>query len=76
MSSWDSKKEDVGAVSQEIVKLTKNQKIETKLRFTKPFESGSDSNFILSKTKSNQTQVKWGLKGSFPYTMNVFFAIY
>jgi len=71
ISSWESKNEDVGAGSQEIVKLVDNKEILTKLRFTKPFESESYSYFHTISVSESKTKIVWGLKGSFPYPMNL-----
>jgi len=75
VSTWKSKKESVGAGSQEIIKLVKNQRIDTKLRFTSPFESESDSRILTQKINKSKTKVSWRLKGSFPYPVNIFLLI-
>ncbi len=68
---WDSNVENVGAGEQEIKKLTDGSRIDTELRFKKPFESNSDTFMILEETTPTSTKVKWGFTGSMPKPMNL-----
>jgi len=71
IAAWDSKNENVGAGEQEIVKITEGERIDTKLRFKVPFEAQDDAYMITEDAANNQTKVKWGFKGAFPYPMNL-----
>ncbi|HMY84252.1 MAG: SRPBCC family protein [Saprospiraceae bacterium] len=71
ISAWESKKENVGAGEQEIVNMIDGERIDTKLRFKVPFESQNDAYMITEDMSNNQTKVKWGFKGAFPYPFNL-----
>jgi uncharacterized protein YndB with AHSA1/START domain len=71
VSVWDSDKPDVGAGEQEIKKITEGERIDTELRFKKPFESTSDAYMITEAVGPDQTKVKWVFTGSMPRPMNI-----
>ncbi len=71
VSSWESEVPDVGVGEQEIKKLTEGSRIDTEIRFRKPFESKSDAYLILDETGPSQTRVRWGFSGSMPKPMNL-----
>jgi uncharacterized protein YndB with AHSA1/START domain len=68
ISKWVSTK--VGSGEQEITKVVPNERLETELRFTDPFESRSQAYMLTEDAGPNQTKVKWGLKGAVPRPMN------
>ena len=70
ISSWDSENNDVGKGEQEIVKIVEGERLDAKLRFKKPFEAEDDAYMITEAAGENQTKVKWGFTGAFPYPMN------
>lgn len=74
-SKWDSPKDDVGAGEQEIKKIVENERIDTELRFLKPFESKADAYFLTDAAGENQTKVTWGFTGSMPRPMNLMLAV-
>ena len=61
-SSWQGNK-DVGEGEQEIRKLVDNERIETELRFTKPWKSRSDAFIQLEDAGDSSTKVTWGFSG-------------
>lgn len=71
ISAWESKKENVGAGEQEIVNMIDGERIDMKLRFKVPFEAQNDAYMITEDMSNNQTKVKWGFKGAFPYPFNL-----
>ena len=71
ISKWDSEVEEVGAGEQEITKLVPNERIESELRFLKPFESESIGYFNTSPTASGGTEVNWGFSGRSPFPFNI-----
>jgi uncharacterized protein YndB with AHSA1/START domain len=71
ISSWDSQNKEVGKGEQEIVKITEGERIDSKLRFKVPFEAENDAYMATEKISNEQTKVKWGFKGAFPYPMNL-----
>lgn len=70
ISSWDGNKE-VGAGEQEITALSKNERIESKLRFLKPWKSESDCYFQLHEEGEGKTKVTWGFTGENAFPMNI-----
>jgi hypothetical protein len=71
ISSWESKVEDVGVGEQEIKKITEGSRIDSELRFKKPFESTSQAYMITEDAGPNATKVKWGFTGSMPKPTNL-----
>lgn len=70
ISAWSGQTEEVGEGEQEIKKIVEGERIETELRFTRPFESKSDAYLTTEAAAENQTKVKWGMSGSMPRPMN------
>ena len=66
---WEGN-DEVGKGEQEITKITKGERIDTQLRFLKPFESTSEAHLITENAGQNRTKVKWGFIGVMPYPMN------
>ena len=71
VATWDSKNDDVGAGEQEIKKITEGDRLDTELRFSRPFESKSDAYMITEAVGENQTNVRWGFSGSMPRPLNL-----
>lgn len=72
VSGWDSQNADVGAGEQEIKKLVDGERMETELRFKKPFEGTASSWMTFESAGENQTKVKWGVQGGMPFPGNIF----
>jgi RimJ/RimL family protein N-acetyltransferase len=68
---WEGN-EEVGTGEQEIKEIIEGQRINTELRFIKPFESNNDAYMITEVVGPEQTRVKWGFSGKMPVPMNVF----
>lgn len=62
VSRWSGNK-DVGEGEQEITALEENQRIESRLRFFKPWKSESDAFMTLKDGDDGQTLVEWGFRG-------------
>ena len=75
VTHWTGQSEDVGEGEQEIKKLVDNERMETELRFIKPFESKADAFLILESVNESQTKVKWGFTTTFPRPMNLMFVV-
>lgn len=70
VSAWDSEVDNVGKGEQEIKKITEGERIDTELRFMKPFEATDNAYFAFASVDSTQTNVKWGFNGKMNYPMN------
>jgi uncharacterized protein YndB with AHSA1/START domain len=68
--AWNGNKK-VGEGEQEIKGIIEGQKIETELRFVRPFSGISYSYLATESTDGNQTKVKWGKESKMKYPMNI-----
>ncbi len=71
VSWWDSDHKQVGSGEQEIVMLKPNDRIESALRFLKPWKSESMGYFDLSDGANGATHVAWGFYGENKPPMNI-----
>ncbi len=69
VSRWEGNK-DVGSGEQEIVRITENERIDSELRFLKPYKSTSDA-FISVSPEGDQTRVTWGFSGHNKFPMTI-----
>lgn len=71
IAAWESEVKDVGAGEQEITKITEGKRLDFALRFKKPMEDTAQGFMSTEAVSGNQTKVKWGINGVFPYPMNI-----
>lgn len=71
VSSWESKVKEVGIGEQEITKITEGKRIDFALRFKEPMNDTAVGFMSTDAIAGNQTKVKWGINGVFPYPMNI-----
>jgi len=73
ISRWKGNKE-VGEGEQEITKVVEGQRIESRLRFFKPWKSESDA-FIAVAGSGDGSKVTWGFSGNnkFPFSIMTLF---
>lgn len=71
VSYWKGTNDDTGEGEQEIKRIVENERVETELRFKKPFESRADAYITTDSVGDSQTKVKWGFTGSMPRPMNL-----
>ena len=71
VSKWESEHEEVGHGEQEIKKITEGERIDTEIRFIKPWESTSNGFMTTSDAGEGKTKVTWGFTGSMPRPMNL-----
>jgi len=70
--SWDSKDKNVGAGSQQIIKMVNDELIEYDLRFERPMKNTAKAKFTLKSLSPQQTEVKWDFKGPTKFPMSLF----
>lgn len=70
VSAWEGNKK-VGQGEQEITGIEEGKKLQTELRFIKPFKSIAQSSMTTEAVNDNSTKVSWGFEGSMNYPMNV-----
>ncbi len=71
VSHWKGTSEEVGEGEQEIKRIVENERVDTELRFLRPFESKADAYLITEDAAEGQTRVKWGFTGEMPRPMNL-----
>ena len=70
IARWEGNK-DVGEGEQEIKRIVENERLETQLRFFKPWKSESDAYIKVDEEKGG-TKVTWGFSGVNKVPFNVF----
>lgn len=73
-SYWNGNKE-VGEGEQELKKIVDGERIESELRFLKPWKSTSDAYLTTEATGESKTKVTWGFSGKnkFPVSIMMLF---
>lgn len=71
ISAWESKVKKVGIGEQEITQITEGKRLDFELRFKEPMNDTAKGFMSTEKISDNQTKVKWGINGTFPYPFNV-----
>ncbi len=69
-SYWKGNKE-VGEGEQEIIKIVDGERIESELRFLKPFKSTSDAYITTKEIEADITKVVWGFSGKNKFPMSI-----
>lgn len=70
-SHWKGNKQ-VGEGEQEITKIVEGERVESELRFLKPFKSTSKAYLGVEEIDSGKTRVSWGMKGRNKFPMTLF----
>jgi hypothetical protein len=70
VSFWEGNKE-VGSGEQEITRLVEGQRVESKLRFLKPFKSQSDAYMEVEPVGTESSRVRWGFSGRIGFPMRL-----
>lgn len=71
VSRWEGNKQ-VGEGEQEITNIVENERMESQLRFFKPWKSESDAYIKVEKINKNSTKVTWGFSGENKPPANIF----
>ena len=74
ISYWNGNKE-VGEGEQELTKIIEGERIDSELRFLKPWKSTSDAYLITESVDAQKTKVTWGFSGKnkFPFSIMMLF---
>lgn len=70
ISYWKGNKE-VGEGEQELTKIVDGERIESELRFLKPWQSMSDAYLVTEAIDDNSTKVTWGFSGNNKFPMSI-----
>jgi hypothetical protein len=68
--AWNGNKK-AGEGEQEIKKIDEGNRIETEIRFIRPFPSTAYANMATDSVSDNQTKVTWSNAGTMGYPMNI-----
>ena len=71
VSAWKSTNPEIGEGEQEIKNIVEGSRLDTELRFIKPFESTNQAFITTEATGNTSTRVRWGFTGSMPRPMNL-----
>lgn len=71
ISAWESDHKQVGSGEQEITNLIENVKMESELRFLKPWKSVSNGYIDVFEESKTATKVVWGFHGTNKVPMNI-----
>ena len=71
VSAWDSNVRNVGKGEQEITKIIPGARIDSKVRFEKPFKNVADVNMATKAIAPEQTELIWTMRGQNKYPMNI-----
>jgi len=71
VSRWEGNKE-VGIGEQEILKITENERIDSELRFYKPWQSISQAFLTTEDAGNGLTKVIWGFSGKNKFPFSIF----
>ncbi len=70
ISRWKGNKE-VGEGEQEITNIVEGERIESELRFLKPFKSTSEAYIATKEVEKEMTKVVWGFSGKNQFPMSI-----
>ncbi len=70
ISYWNGNKE-VGEGEQELTKIIDGERIDSELRFLKPWKSESDAYLVTESIDANTTKVTWGFTGQNKFPMSI-----
>lgn len=70
-SSWVSESDEVGTAEQEIKSIAEGQRLDTQIRFKKPFEGAFSSYVTTESVGTTQTKVVIGMYDAIPFPMTV-----
>ena len=69
--AWDSENKNVGKGEQEIIRLAEGERVDSEIRFIKPFEGIATTSMLIEPASERQTRVIWSMSGKNNYPMNL-----
>lgn len=70
ISSWQGNRE-VGEGEQELTNIIPGERVESELRFFKPWKSTSSAYLVVEETSDNSSRVIWGFSGRNKFPMSI-----
>jgi len=68
--AWNSEDKGVGQGEQQITALVENKKMNSEVRFIKPFEGTGHVTMLTDSKGATETEVTWSMEGKSKYPMN------
>ena len=68
---WDSENKNVGKGEQEIKRIVEGQRIDSEVRFERPFKNVAQTFMAATPVSEENTKVQWGMVGKNPYPFNL-----
>lgn len=72
---WNGNKQ-AGEGEQEIIRIDEGKRIDTEVRFIRPFAAVGQIPLIVEEQSPNQTKVRWGMKSEMKYPMNIMLVLF
>lgn len=72
--AWDGNKK-AGAGEQEITNVVEGKRMDSVVRFVRPFKGVNETYYTTDAQSSGQTKVAWGVSGKMNYPMNIMLLI-
>jgi hypothetical protein len=73
--AWNGNKQ-AGEGEQEIVRIEEGKRVDTEVRFIRPFAAVGQTPMTLEPQSSNQTKVRWGMSSEMKYPMNIMLVLF
>ena len=73
---WESDNKQAGKGEQEITKIIEGKRVDSEIRFIKPFESTSTNFMETESVAGSQTRVVWGFAGKRNFGMRIFHLLF
>ena len=67
---WNGNKQ-AGEGEQEIKNIKNGERLDTEIRFVRPFAAVGYADMVLTPAQGNQTHIRWGISSNMKYPMNV-----
>lgn len=68
---WNSENKQVGEGEQEITRITESRRIDSQVRFIRPFKGVADVSMAVEPISAEQTKLTWVFAGKSQYPMNL-----
>lgn len=68
--AWNGNKQ-AGEGEQEIIRIDEGKRVDTEVRFVRPFAAVGHTPMIIESLSDNQTKVRWGMSSAMKYPMNI-----
>jgi len=75
IAKWDSPNKNAGKGEQEIKSIRYAERVDTEIRFIRPFENTADVYMETKALQGDRTKLSWVFSGANKYPMNIMFTL-